>query len=108
MSDELRLSSEARAHRDWLGPLLQAIATVIVLAVAMLAWGERLEGQVSAQAAGVAAVEARVTVIEQDRASNTEGRRAANAALDAKLDAMSTQLARITAQLQDLRDALKR
>ncbi len=95
-------------RREWVGPLLQALGTIIVIMIALLAWGERIEGEVSAQAAGVAAVEARVSVIEQDRASNVEGRREAGAALDAKLDAMSTQLARITAQLQDQRAALKR
>jgi uncharacterized protein YceH (UPF0502 family) len=50
----------------------------------------------------------RVHAIEIERRAETESRRAVDAALSAKIDTMSQELATISAQLDDLRRSLRR
>ncbi|HZU89605.1 MAG TPA: hypothetical protein VE993_10155 [Stellaceae bacterium] len=95
-------------RRDWLGHGLQTLATIIFITLAALAWGDRIEGQIADQRVSLSALSARVDAIEAERKTENEARRAADAALAAKLDTMTSTLATITAQSDDLRRALKR
>jgi|GEM_PF-4021142 len=95
-------------RRDWLGHGLQTLATIIFIALAALAWGDRIEGQIADQRVSLSGLSARVDALEAERRAENEARRQADAALALRLDTMSSTLATISAQLDDLRRVLKR
>jgi hypothetical protein len=104
----MSVAEDTPLRRDWLSYLIQSLATICAVVIAMLAWGQNIEGQIAEQRAAFAALAARVEVIEHERASDLAARRAADAALALRLDTMSATLATISAQLADLRKALRR
>jgi hypothetical protein len=102
------MSADQAPRRDWLGYLIQSVATISAVVIAMLAWGQHIEGQLADQRVGISGLSARVDAIEAERRDEAEARRAEDAAVTLKLDTMSSSLAAIAAQLDDLRKVLKR
>src|SRR5579884_3071196 len=68
-------------RRDWLGHGLQTLATIIFIALAALAWGDRIEGQIADQRVSLSGLSARVDALEAERRAENEARRQADAAL---------------------------
>lgn len=101
-------ASVAPPRRDWVSYLFQSVGTIAAVVIAMLAWGQHIEGQISDQRVAISGISARIDAIETERRAENEARRAADAALTLKLDAMSATLSTIAAQLDDLRQRLKR
>jgi hypothetical protein len=91
-------------RRDWIGNAIQSIATAAMILLGILAWGQHVEGEIADIRETAVMLRTRVKADEQNATINAN----ASLALSAKLDALSSQMATISAQLDDLRHEMKR
>jgi signal transduction protein with GAF and PtsI domain len=91
-------------RRDWIGSAVQSIATAAMILLGILAWGQHVESEISEVRTAHAALEARLHGDEAAAGTNA----ATAAALASKIDAITSQLATIAAQLDDLKRELRR